>query len=264
MIATVAIDRPSRPSKTNEDSPQKGLHPRKQAAWSKPSWDRTRLRQRRNGRRRRSEERNWRDCGPWSTSMSADNRRQMERPTPPFVDPKDKRLRRWHFGGMKRLFMAEDSPPGCLSLLTFCAQMHKSRPRRRHGLARRGNGLWPPRRTQGRARLQRKPSSRLAFAQSCLSPPRSSITRQRKNPADVFRNTTSFFIPLVLALGSGQIRTKCVEGEDFAIQTVFTEGSFLSSGILDFPPKSIKPPRNSSKHVLVSFLLPLHYHFRIF
>ena len=58
-------------------------------------------------------------------------------------------------------------------------------------------------------------------------------------------------IGIVLALSSDQVKAKTVSGEDFAIQTIFTEGSFLSSGILEFPPKSSKPSRNSSKHVLV-------------
>jgi hypothetical protein len=57
---------------------------------------------------------------------------------------------------------------------------------------------------------------------------------------------------IVLALGPDQVQTKTVKGEDFAIQTVFTEGTFLSSGILEFPPGSSKPTRNSSKHALVS------------
>lgn len=56
---------------------------------------------------------------------------------------------------------------------------------------------------------------------------------------------------LVLALGPEGVETNMVKGEDFGIQTVFTEGSFLSAGILEFPPQSTKPTRNSSKHALV-------------
>ena len=60
---------------------------------------------------------------------------------------------------------------------------------------------------------------------------------------------------LVVALGPDQVDTKPVKGENFSIQTIFTEGTFLSSGILEFPPDSFKPTRNSSKHVLVRTLL---------
>lgn len=56
---------------------------------------------------------------------------------------------------------------------------------------------------------------------------------------------------LVIALGPDQVDAKPVKGENFSIQTIFTEGTFLSSGILEFPPDSFKPARNSSKHVLV-------------
>lgn len=56
---------------------------------------------------------------------------------------------------------------------------------------------------------------------------------------------------VVLALGPEGVEVSTVKGEDFGIQTIFTEGSFLSAGILEFPPDSTKPSRNSSKHALV-------------
>lgn len=75
------------------------------------------------------------------------------------------------------------------------------------------------------------------------------LTQRRTPLALLFIDDTCWL--LVLALGSDQVKAKTVNGEDFAIQTIFTEGTFLSSGILEFPPKSSKPSRNSSKHVLV-------------
>lgn len=55
----------------------------------------------------------------------------------------------------------------------------------------------------------------------------------------------------LIACGPEHTNPQLVEGEGFSIHTIFTEGGYISAGILSFPPGSNKPPRNSSKHALV-------------
>ena len=60
---------------------------------------------------------------------------------------------------------------------------------------------------------------------------------------------------VVIAISQDQLEPTLVKGEAFSIQTIFTEGGFLSSGVLVFPAKSEKPSRNSSKHALVFYVI---------
>lgn len=59
----------------------------------------------------------------------------------------------------------------------------------------------------------------------------------------------------LIAISEDQHRPEPVPQEKFKISTVFEEGSFLTAGILIFPPGVEKPNRNSAKHALVFFVI---------
>lgn len=59
----------------------------------------------------------------------------------------------------------------------------------------------------------------------------------------------------LLAISADQHTPEVVKGEKFAISTVFEEGTFLTAGILAFPPAVTKPSRNSAKHALVFYVI---------
>lgn len=59
----------------------------------------------------------------------------------------------------------------------------------------------------------------------------------------------------LLAISADQHTLDVVDGEQFSISTVFEEGTFLTAGILSFPPAVIKPSRNASKHALVFYVI---------
>jgi centromere protein C len=59
----------------------------------------------------------------------------------------------------------------------------------------------------------------------------------------------------LLAISADQHTPEVVKGEKFAISTVFEEGTFLTAGILSFPPTVTKPSRNSAKHALVFYVI---------
>ncbi len=54
-----------------------------------------------------------------------------------------------------------------------------------------------------------------------------------------------------VAIGPDEVDAPLISGESFGIQTLFTEGGFVSAGVLRFPPGAAKPPRNSSRHALL-------------
>jgi len=59
----------------------------------------------------------------------------------------------------------------------------------------------------------------------------------------------------LLALGPDNLNLNPVTNERFLIQSIFSEGGTLSSGILHFPPKAGKESRNSSNHCLICYVI---------
>lgn len=60
---------------------------------------------------------------------------------------------------------------------------------------------------------------------------------------------------VVIGLSADQHKPEVVNGEKFLISTVFEEGSYLTAGVLVFPPGVQKPNRNSAKHALVFYVI---------
>lgn len=59
----------------------------------------------------------------------------------------------------------------------------------------------------------------------------------------------------LLALSHHHVQGDEVKDSSFKIHTIFTEGTYMSSGQLIFPPLSHKPTKNSSRHALVFYVI---------
>lgn len=59
----------------------------------------------------------------------------------------------------------------------------------------------------------------------------------------------------LVALSHHHVQGDEVKDCSFRIHTIFTEGSYMSSGQLIFPPGSAKPTKNSSRHALVFYVI---------
>ena len=59
----------------------------------------------------------------------------------------------------------------------------------------------------------------------------------------------------LVALSHHHVQGDDVKDSTFKIHTIFTEGSYMSSGQLIFPPMSQKPTKNSSRHALVFYVI---------
>lgn len=59
----------------------------------------------------------------------------------------------------------------------------------------------------------------------------------------------------LVALSHHHVQGDPVKDNSFRIHTIFTEGSYMSSGQLIFPPLSQKPTKNSARHALVFYVI---------
>ena len=59
----------------------------------------------------------------------------------------------------------------------------------------------------------------------------------------------------LVALSHHHVQGDSVKDCSFRIHTIFTEGLYMSSGQLIFPPSSQKPTKNSARHALVFYVI---------
>lgn len=111
----------------------------------------------------------------------------------------------------------------------------------------------------------RKPTRTLSKAKSSKSSSRAKVVEKALEKAGFVPKinvTTTVMdydneceIERLIAISEDQHHPEPVPQEEFKISTVFEEGSFLTAGILIFPPGVEKPNRNSAKHALVFYVI---------